>query len=127
MESSSLVGCIVISMFPYYDSFSRSTKFKKRPFLVLKAERDELPCDFTVLPVSKIGIPENIHPVYDYYVRRCDFPKAKLTCDSYIRAHKISSINENSDDHKISNLKEHYPENFSEIVELSRLYLRDIV
>lgn len=85
---------IINVRFPYYDSRSRSMRFKKRPALVLKRENDSIKADLTVLPVSSVTRSENISENYDVKVIKERYPDLNLNRDvSFIRVHKPYTVN----------------------------------
>lgn len=127
METDSFIGCIVISKFQYYDARKNEMAFKKRPFLVIKAEYETTPSDFTVLPVSKISRSENTHPDYDYFIEVSKFPKTLLKFDSYIRTHKIASINGFDFSYRsLSSFKIDYNENYNEVIDLVKQFIAEL-
>lgn len=85
---------IINVRFPYYDSRSRSMRFKKRPALVLRRENDSINADLTVLPVSSVTHRENLSVDYDVEVRKELFSDLNLNRDvSFIRVHKPYTVN----------------------------------
>lgn len=107
----SKVGCIYVVAFRYYDIRSDSIKAKKRPFLIIKEEVGGHPRDLTCLPVSKVTRENRRDSVYDIQVNREDYPDLNLNSEnSFIRCHKIQTINEKDLISKIcSNFENEYP------------------
>lgn len=92
-------------------------KYKLRPVLIVGTEKDQLPCDITVLPVSKISRAENLNEEYDYPLTKVDHGLLRLKNDpSYVRIHKISTIHSKDlsfkTDHQLNIL---YPEAYASI------------
>lgn len=85
---------IVNVRFPYYDSYSRGIKFKKRPALVISRENDSQNADLTVFPVSSVTLKVNLNLKYDIEVKKSVYPNLNLDRDvSYIRVHKPHTVN----------------------------------
>ena len=85
---------IVNVIFPYYDSYSRGIKFKKRPALVFNKENDLHNADLTVFPVSSVTHKVNLNPKYDIEIKKSVYPNLNLDRDvSYIRVHKPYTVN----------------------------------
>ncbi len=91
--------------------------------LAIGVEKDSLPCDVTMLPISKISYRENIHADYDKKLdRECKELNLTVT-PSYIRVHKVTTVY-SKDIHSIevSDLKERFPELYNEIKELFKSF-----
>lgn len=119
-KSHHLIGKIYKSRFSYYDPRSRSYKFKRRPLLIVGAEKEILPCDLTVLPISKISVDSNLHEEFDVKLTEQEHENLKLNHDpSYVRTHKITTIYSLDLVHngEISSLKDLYPKVYEEIKE----------
>lgn len=85
---------IVNVRFPYYDSSSRGTKFKKRPALVLNKENNFHNADLTVIPISSVTHRVNLDSNYDIEVKKSVYPNLNLNKDvCYIRVHKPHTVN----------------------------------
>ncbi|WP_312025140.1 type II toxin-antitoxin system PemK/MazF family toxin [Listeria booriae] len=112
------VGEIRTARFPYYDRKENKMKFKGRPVLVIGIEKDSLPCDMTVLPISRITTAKNINSNYDICVTKNDYPNTNLTADtSYIRTHKGSTVHSNEIGvTAVGSLKSSYPDLFNQCV-----------
>lgn len=92
-ETQAYIGAIVKTRFTYHDLETDKIAFKSRPFLIVGAEYDTLPCDFTAFPISKVSTAQNIDPAYDIKVEKEHYPKLSLNAEvSYIRVHKIQTI-----------------------------------
>lgn len=119
-----LVGKIYYTRFPYYDVKNKKQSYKARPVLIVGAEKDSLPCDFTVLPISKISNSNYIHDVFDYKLENEKIQTLGLKFDpSYIRIHKqsyTSSIDVQKN--PISSLRELYPEIYEGVKDLSKQF-----
>lgn len=118
-NAKELIGKMCDSRYAYFDPRTQSYKYKLRPVLIIGVEREKLPCDITVFPISKISKSENINKEYDYPITQENHKKIKLKYDpSYVRIHKISTIHSNdlSFDYTNYNLSEEYPETMSEIL-----------
>ena len=119
-NAKDLIGRLCDSRFPYFDPKSGTHKFKLRPVLVIGVERDFLPCDLTVLPVSKISKPENIDNDYDYQLTAKNHGKLKLKFDpSFVRTHKISTAHSKdlSFQHTDYSIRDLYEEDYQIIKE----------
>lgn len=113
---------------PYYDNRTNSIKFKARPVLILKAEKESGLSDFTVLPISSISFKNNIDQKFDVEVTKEMYPLLQLTKDvSYIRCGKFMTINNsNLGVPDISNLKDSYPALWEHIISLAKEYISDV-
>lgn len=123
------IGCIFVVTFRYFDINSRSIKLKKRPFLILKEEEGNYPKDLTCLPISKVTNASRRNPTYDVEVKKEDFPNLNLNSNvSYIRCHKIQTINERDLINKIcDNFEGDYPDLYLRIKEKVKAYYGDIL
>lgn len=123
------IGCIFVVAFRYFDINSHSIKSKKRPFLIIKEEDGASPKDLTCLPISKVTNSSRRSPIYDVEVKRDDFPKLNLNSDvSYIRCHKIQTINEKDLINKVcDDFKDDYPDLYLKIKEKVECYYGDIL
>lgn len=118
------IGKIVKVRFSYFDINTKKNRFKSRPMLVIGVEKDTLPCDFNVLPVSSINSSENVSKKFDRKVSGDDCVTLSLTRDpSYIRTHKQSFTNSKEVDvNIICDLKHLLPNLYSELEELHSDY-----
>lgn len=119
-NSAELIGKIYKSRFQYFDNISSSVKFKRRPVLIIGVEKETLPCDITILPISKISVQHNIDGEYDYKVTKQNHENLNLDYDpSYIRTHKISTIYSRDlvDQGEISSMKDAYADDYQSIKE----------
>lgn len=92
-KARKLIGRMCDSRFKYFDPKSRRYKFKLRPILIIGAEKELLPCDLTVLPVSKVSNVNNRDENYDYPLTKKKHSNLNLKYDpSYVRTHKVSTI-----------------------------------
>lgn len=82
MSNQQFEGCIKKSRLPYYDIVSGNIKFKARPVLLIKAEKNEGSSDFTVLPLSSISVKMNINSEYDIPIDKNVYPLLNLTRDT---------------------------------------------
>lgn len=92
--SDYFIGKIVIAKTPFYDVRAKRMKIKARPMLIIGAEKEYLPCDYNVLPVSRVTKRRHRDEVYDIELsdEQCD----KLSLDhrpSFIRTHKQTVVN----------------------------------
>lgn len=112
------VFSIINTIFPYYDAKTGKMKFKKRPVLVLNREKDGPNSDLTVVPISSVTHRENLNDDYDIEIKRKDYADLNLTKDiSYIRVHKIFTINSKDCQSIICNdIRDFYPELMNEIL-----------
>ena len=51
-ETQAHIGAIVKTRFAYHDLEKDTIAFKSRPFLIIGAEYDKVPCDFTAFPIE---------------------------------------------------------------------------
>lgn len=114
-----LIGKLCDSRFAYFDRRSNNYKYKLRPVLVIGVEKEKLPCDITVLPVSKISRTENINENYDFPLTYEEHGLLNLKYDpSYVRIHKIATMHSKDlsfgTNHQLSIV---YPETYSKIKE----------
>lgn len=86
------IGKITTSRIPFYDNKSGEMKMKKRPVLIIGAEKNTFPCDFNVLPVSTITHKEHRNSLFDYEIEKtqCEIMNLKKS-PSFIRIHKQST------------------------------------
>ena len=108
-----MIGCMCISVFPYYDIKTHKNGFKRRPVLVIgKADAG----DFVCLPISRVTRSEHIDKVYDIAITPNSVPMANLTQVSYIRTHKQTVINSASLVKTVVNFKVEYADIFCEVI-----------
>lgn len=87
------IGKITNTKFPFYDVKNKKVRYKARPVLIIGCEFNHFPCDFTVLPVSKISDKSKRNEKYDYELRQEDCNLLNLkSVPSFIRCHKISTV-----------------------------------
>ncbi|MCD9070677.1 orotidine 5'-phosphate decarboxylase [Staphylococcus chromogenes] len=101
------IGKIVNIRLPFFDIKESKISYKARPALIIGCERDQFPCDFTYLPISKINDKSKKHSLYDIEIdqENCSLLNLKYV-PSYIRCHKISTAYCTDVDRKcISDLK----------------------
>ena len=93
--------------------------------LLIKAEKNEGACDFTVLPLWSISVKMNINSEYDIPIDKNVYPLLNLTRDtSHIRTHKLMTLHTSQlSNQTIANLKELYPDLWSNIVSKIQEYL----
>jgi uncharacterized protein YifN (PemK superfamily) len=116
-------GSVCISVTPFYDITTRTNGFKKRPVLVLAAADSG---DFNVLPISRVTNSRNLDPSYDIQVDPLIYPNLKLTAKSYVRTHKQTVVNKSSLN-EISNMKNEYPELYTEILDKLEEYNNNLI
>lgn len=127
-DNSSFVGKIKSSSMPYYDNKTNSIRFKARPVLILKAEKELGTSDFTVLPISSVSFKKNIDQEFDIEVAQTAYPLLNLTKEvCYIRCGKIMTINKKDLAVKtICDLKNTYPELWQHVISRAKEYISDI-
>jgi hypothetical protein len=128
LKSSDYIGKIVISRFPYFDISSNKIKFKARPVLIIGCEFEELPCDFNVLPISKVSDGSKINNLYDFKLNKIECDKLNLkSIPSYIRTHKQYIVN-SRDVHSdiVSDLKNDLKNIYDEVEKLNKKYNSDL-
>lgn len=110
-----MIGEIYTSVMPYYDTVAKSNRFKGRPVLIIEDAHND---DYTVLPISKVSKKQYLDSVYDVEIKQVDYPNLKLTCDSYIRVHKQTTVHKTMLRCKISDLKYEYEDLYLSVLEL---------
>lgn len=108
-----MIGCMCISIFPYYDIKSHANGFKKRPVLVI-GQADS--GDYVCLPISRVTRSEHIDAVYDVAVSPDVVPLANLSQISYIRTHKQTVINKAALAKVVVDFKTEYAGIFQEVI-----------
>ena len=114
-----MIGCMCISIFPYYDIKSHANGFKKRPVLVI-GQADS--GDYVCLPISRVTRSEHIDAVYDVAISPNAVPLANLTQKSYIRTHKQTVVNNAALVKTVVNFKAEYAEIFKTIISKVKLF-----
>lgn len=127
-DNSFIVGHIKSSRIPYYDNKTNSIKFKSRPVLILKAEKESGSSDFTVLPISSVNFKKNVNQKFDVEVTKETYPLLNLTKElCYIRCGKIMTINKKDlAVNSICDLKNIDPELWQHITNLTKEYISEI-
>lgn len=122
------IGKIVISRFPYFDVKTKSQKFKGRPMLVIGIEKEIFPCDFNVLPISKVSKQKHVSEDYDVALNNSQCEALSLNhSPSYVRVHKQSIVNSRDvQSGSISDLKNTLPEVYDEIKNKHILFNEDL-
>ncbi|MDO5028730.1 MAG: type II toxin-antitoxin system PemK/MazF family toxin [Bacillota bacterium] len=126
---SNHLGCIYSVAFRYYDNKSGKMATKRRPFLIIKEEEGAFPRDLTCLPVSKVTNKNRMDNYYDIRVSRKDYPLLNLNEPvSYIRSHKVQTINEKDLLLKIcDNCEYAYPDLYEDIRRKIKAFYGDIL
>lgn len=116
------IGSIAKVRFKYFNSNTKRMGFKVRPMLIIGAEKEYFPCDFNVLPISKISKSQHISSEYDIELNIDQCNKLSLHyCPSYIRVHKQSyAYSTDVDQNIISNLKQIDTELYNQIQSVHR-------
>lgn len=114
-----MIGCMCISIFPYYDIKSHANGFKKRPVLVI-GQADS--GDYVCLPVSRVTRSEHIDAVYDVAISPNTVPLANLTQTSYIRTHKQTVVNNAALVKTVVDFKAEYAEIFQKVISKVELF-----
>lgn len=112
-----MIGKIYPTRCAFFDPQTRTQKIKSRPVLVIGNPID-LDAQYTVLPVSTIVNRQYYNKDYDIELKVQDFPKLKLTRNSYVRTHKqITAYRAEIDMNRcIGDLKNDYPLIFEEVL-----------
>lgn len=110
-----MIGKIYWSIIPYFDVKKGRNSYKRRPVLIIGDIRND---DYTVLPISKVSKKQYLDSVYDVKVKQVDYPNLKLTCDSYIRVHKQTTVHRAMLRDEISDLKCAYEDLYLSVLEL---------
>ncbi|MCT3168961.1 hypothetical protein U9I39_03980 [Lacticaseibacillus rhamnosus] len=94
LNNQDFIGELRLSRLPYYDKLLGQEGFKSRPIVIIGAENEYGPTDFSVLPVSKISRKKNIDEFFDVKVTQIAYPFLDLDEPvSYIRTHKFYTVN----------------------------------
>jgi uncharacterized phage-associated protein len=106
------IGTIVKTRSPYYDFKIDGIAYKSRPFLIVGAEYDKTPCDFTGFPISKVSASKYLNDDFDLCVKKTEYPHLNLNEEtSYIRIHKIQTFHSSQVAvDQIASLEKEYPE-----------------
>ena len=118
-----MIGNLVLANVPYYDSTSKTILAKRRPMLVI-GQPDAT--DYTVLPLSTIGIKANVHKVFDVEINPAVYPLTRLNRTCYIRTHKSANISRSAIESCLCNLKAVYPNLFLDILVLFEDYCKSL-
>lgn len=114
-----MIGCICISVFPYYDIKTHANGFKKRPVLVIGQADGG---DYVCLPISRVTRSEHIDATYDVAISPNTVPLANLTQTSYIRTHKQTVVNSAALVKTVVNFKVEYAKIFQEAISKVELF-----
>lgn len=122
------IGKIVKIRLPYYDTKKSKISFKVRPGLIIGCEKNQFPCDFTYLPVSKIDDQTNRHLTYDLEIGEENCNLLSLNhIPSFIRCHKVGTIYcTNVHRNEISDLNDLNPQLFNEIKSIFEIFTNDL-
>lgn len=89
-EKNEIIGSIGNTRLPYYNVRTRKNEVKARPVLVIGAEKRNLPCDLTCLPISKVSLEKNRDELFDHELDDEMVNNLNLRHKpSYIRTHKV--------------------------------------
>lgn len=118
-----MIGEIRKIFTPYYDKVSKTQKIKSRPGLVIAAADSG---DYVVLPVSKVSDQRRIDPDYDIKVDPAVYPKLNLTCVSYVRSHKQTTIHCADIGDKISDMRAEYDDLYRDVIRKREEFSKEI-
>lgn len=121
-----MTGMICISAFKYYDNTKYKMAFKGRPVLVI-GQADS--GDYVVLPISRVTKRENIDAHYDYKMEPETYAGTdlQLAATSFVRTHKQAVLNDGDITKKVLNLKEEFPDEYSEIIDLVEEFQKELI
>lgn len=108
-----MIGKACVSLFQYYDSKTRTMKFKGRPILII-GQAD--PTDYVVLPISTVSDPTKIDSEYDLQLLPSDVPKMNFKTTSYVRTHKQTVIHAGEVSRQIVDFKAEYEDLYLQIL-----------
>lgn len=108
-----MIGKVFTSTTPFYNAATRTNQFKKRPVLIIGAADAG---DYIVLPVSRVTDRNNLDPVFDIPISPVQYPLIGLTCSSYIRVHKQTTVHSASIGQEIGDLRTNYEEFYLSIL-----------
>ncbi len=114
-----MIGCMCISVFPYYDNKTHTNSFKKRPVLVIGQADGG---DYVCLPVSRVTRSEHIDRIYDIEINPATVPLANLKQRSYIRTHKQSVVHKATLVKAVVDFKTEYAGIFQEVLDKVELF-----
>ncbi len=114
-----MIGCMCISVFPYYNNKTHTNGFKKRPVLVIGQADGG---DYVCLPVSRITQSEHIDKIYDIEINPTTVPLANLKQRSYIRTHKQSVVHKAALVKPVVDFKIEYANVFQEVLDKVELF-----
>lgn len=118
------IGKITYSRIPYYNARANEMKMKSRPVLIIGAEKETFPCDFNVLPVSRITNEDNVNELYDFKIdkNQCQAMNLKKW-PSFIRVHKQSTCYSTDIDRRVCcDMSKDHKDLYNEIVDLFAKY-----
>lgn len=117
-----MIGKVYISVLPYYDVATKTTKFKGRPCLIIgQADIG----DYIILPISTIPDKTKVNPYYDIFLDKAIF--TFLNKDSYLRTHKQTVINIAHLKQEISDFKKLYEEAYLEVLAKVNIFQEDMI
>lgn len=115
-----MIGKIYISEIPYFDKETGKHGKKQRPILIILEPPVEQ--ELTVLPVSTIPNKKYFDEKYDVLLEKTNYPKLKLSRDSYIRTHKQTTVYKPTCNCCLGNLKSDYPETYNDALQRLKMF-----
>lgn len=109
-----MIGEIRKTFLPFYDTNNHKMSVKCRPALVIAQSDND---DYVVLPVSRITRQANRDMNYDIPVNPQLYPALGLSCFSYVRTHKQTTVHMGEVGDKIGDMKADYEDLYLFILE----------
>lgn len=121
-----MIGMICISAFQYFDNTKHKMAFKGRPVLVIGQADNG---DYVVLPISRVTNRVNLDTYYDYKMEPETYEDTdfQLSDTSFVRTHKQAVLNDGEITKEVLNLKEKFPEVYSEIIDLVEEFQKALI
>ncbi|MBD5504570.1 MAG: hypothetical protein HDR09_12810 [Lachnospiraceae bacterium] len=121
-----MIGMICISAFQYYDNTKHKMAFKGRPVLVIGQADNG---DYVVLPISRVTNRANLDMHYDYKMEPETYAETgfQLSDTSFVRTHKQAVLNDGEITKEVLNLKDEFPEVYSEIIDLVEEFQKELI
>ena len=127
-KPENLIGKVVISRYPYYNSKTGKNSFKARPMLVIGTEKDTFPCDLITLPLSSVTIKQNLHSTFDIRLDDEECSMLNLDCmPSFVRVHKQTVVHSKDvSSNIVADLKGLLPQKYMFIKEVHNSFIEEL-
>ena len=123
-----LIGKVVISRYPYYNSEKGEINFKARPMLVIGREKYTFPCDLITLPLSRVTIKQNLHSTFDIRLDDKECNTLNLnSMTSFVRVHKQTVVHSKDvSSNVVADLKGLLPQKYMFIKEAHNSFIKEL-